>query len=1306
MLPVSALFLNRRLFLLAALAALLAAAALAVIPRADAQTPSLYPHIVRWDPGANSGAGAPIQAVNGRFAYDEDDDIYIKVWVTSAAVTAGAVPAASVLNVPYHQSSGSIDFIVVGFRYDDPDASTPDIISGGDHRIPPGGDGYGGAMHEYGLQAEDDDGDFVDFLCPDRWGGGMGNFGLPCGAGNGVGPGGKARFLGDPDHASAGNADTAGHGGVFKLVLPPDLDNFYVSAIAKANGEGTRTEHALRFVSPDYREVSVYRMKDTDDGLAPCTSEDTSVDDCTDNPELGRALLMGSILSNGNDADGNPVKVPYSDFDTVEVEIKSSDRLNNAGIVFHPDLCPVSSPPVGAGVESPFVDAWRSGNDQLGICTYNKKSFGDTSGNYDGTVGPFVNYLAGEIRTPPSSAWATDGIVYVRYMKGETEVASGQYQFASPNPANAFSKRRDNDADTPDVNEAGPQGRIGAYGSSGDLALRIGLMRETSLPASAIDGEYMTTVRLSDFQTGGSASNADRITLNVKGKGTVRLLYTDWECSDDGTTDEGTDCHLNDPDGADPEDRLGTLMQAMLRGRTLETGYGWDLMHMTPMILRVVHDTENPEDITLSGRIKDGTFVNNPIPEYVAKAPSGNGEGSARVIAWLPDDADGRLGASQVAQVAVGYHAQDEATQRFHGSVSGFWYATAYEGLDATLGSGGIDLREQGFGDGYLVLNGPAVWDENGGKRLSLSEEGYNHINCVDRRGATGSADDAGLVSCYMTNEDGGAPKVRVDADAGDDDIVVTGNVPVWRLTADDPTASVPEGSVPAFYELPTGTMQYQGVMAFGQARLRVGAVKQIETVTLSRAPVGGVVPTGTIRVGDPEAKAVVLSIRNAENAPSQITALSAITISVIGGGQIDGGDEEGRGDYCPGSFAPTCTVSFTSMTDGGTAADSLRVAAGATPGVIGAIPLRFKAPTTAGNTRIVATVIGNDGSTYSAEPLELVISGTASSIAVSGDEPRLLSFDTPDSGDAKDDRDTATIKIGASDAAGNAAAMPRNAKAELKSAAGAAVPSSAYVATIDCANPERTNCSLVININQSAAAPLASGDYIAKVSGSGIADLDVPVTLAGKAKTINVELGELPGVGGNWPVTIAVLDSNGIPVADGTEVRLDARGVVATTSDVVLISKPNEDSDGVASAKTKNGMVSANLTVIARGRGVLSVSAVSGSGDSLTTDATSGGVVLDTRTAALPDEAYGGPIEFQSADGMPALGVISSWRGETAGSASQALALVEGADVLWLHNGRRWIQYATGPEGAELPGSAANFTIIEGDYLWFAASQ
>ena len=1267
--PSVSAFFDRRLVLLAALAAILAAAALA-IPRADAQTlTGGLAHAISWNPAANGGNGAPADLSFTR----NSDDLFVKVWIVNTeSVATDAVPTEAQI-----ATYGTFGAQAIGVG----------LLPGTD-AAPDRGDIFS-AANGGGLAGSELHTDHVT----------RGTFALLSEAAtNGrysSGPGSRAiaashwqTISGDADMQATTKMGPI----VFKLVPPAETlrsPSFYFATLTGGSGIRSEVNRYLQFISDSYREVSVYRIKDTDAGFAPCTENDMddSCDDTDSPPEFGRAILMGSTLTKGNDANGNPIPAQFSDFDFVEVEIKDggASTERKTGIVFHPELCPMAFIP-GDPSRIPFEEhPHHVGSGASGHCAYNHSSFSDTSGDYGGTVGPFVAYTA----TKGSGATQTDGKVYVGYYTGtpsdKTLVASGEYEFTDDN---AFVPPTDN-ADTTDFNEGIHHGRIGTYGDHGDVALRIGFIWKSSSPPSAIEGEYMVTGQVNAFDQGD-----DEITLNIKGKGLVRLRGTDIDCRDEGTNPMGTDCPLLTSSG----DRADNIRRALHHKRDGDDDLS-QTWQFTPLLLDVQHDIDNPEDITISGWIKNGTD-RSEIPPYVAKVDPD--AGAARVIAWLPDDADGRLGPGQVAQVAVGFHAGESLSVRYHGWPRRFWDPIGFNGATPTGFAPATSGRWRAdFGDGYLVLNGPAVWSENGGKRLLLNAEGFNRITCVDRETVTG-LDDAGQASCYMTNTSGVAPKITVDADAGDADITVTGNIPVWSMTP-DAVATIPERTaITALYELPTNPVKYQRAMAFGQDRLRVGAVRQIETVTLSRKSTGGIPNSGTIRVGHATLpKEVVLSIRNAENAPSQITAISAITISVIGGGEISS-------PYCPEGELTTCTVNLDTEdpSPGVEGRESLRVAAGAMPSVISAIELDFKAPNRAGNTRIVATVIGLDGSTFAADPLQLVISGSASSVAVTGDEPRLLSFDTPDAGDDKDDRDTSSIRIAASDASGNAAEMPRNAQASLKQADGTAVASSAYVATIECTDAGRTNCSLVININQAAASPLASGGYVVTVSGSGITDLEVPITLAGKAKTINVELGDLPGVGQNWPVTIAVLDADGTPVADGTQLTLNARGVAAATSDVVLISKPNEDADGIAEAKTKNGMLSATLTVIARGRGVLSVSAVSGSGDSQVTDATAGGVVLDTRTAALPDEAYGGPVAFQSADGMPAVGVISRWRSATAGSAAQALAIVSDADVLWLHNGRAWIQYATGEDGATLPGSAPNFTIVEGDYLWFASTQ
>lgn len=1228
----------QRLLLLAALAALLAGFALAT-QNASAQTIETQVHWVRVDCDTPATIMQPNDA--GKYAYAMGDDLCVQLWVVNAAQTAGAVPAAG--SFPTY---GDFEWLVLGLRNDDPSVAGAGAINNRNGAFQIGVGPTSGA-HSYGFQTEDAQGMYQDFSCPARWGSGSG-FGLPCGAGNTFAA--KASLL---EHTGVtANSDTVKAAGtVYKLVVPSATlsgRGFFVSGRLRTLGlpANVERENALEFVNSAFSEARATRLtnfgaagsEDNERGstIRACTTADNT--DTTTKVDCADDVTPGTAVAIGHAlyAADDSLKTPGMN-DYVTVSTSDGWIVSN--------LCDGGLP-----VKS---------------CTYDADALSASGQGSSGGVFFLPNTGASEI----AIAYKTQ-VGDIR--DGDDTVIDDTTLTITGGTAGALA------------------GKVSVYPRDNAFTLRIGAeLMDTSPPD--FPGSDSLFDPAGNGYIAGIPNNAIFEVKLEADSGTITVLSTpDMTCDPVPTADAPT-CTVTLDDG--------DLARA---------GGAW-AYRATPaatdqiLPLRFTYDgTADKIDITIT---PSGTGA-----DVDASITFGSTASVAGVRAYLSDDADNILGPGQTAEVKAGVEI----------ATSEEWLAAAF-GRFQFLGGGRARAAADAIESGYLVLTGPAAW-EDGSTRLSLNAGNtYDNIYCVPTRSLAGSEASPGD-TCWVSDAMGNAPKFTVAGDA-DEDISLTVSINSTRtitavsddrgeaLSAPTVTGGIYNFGYPGGIgvdgpwvreNLKTGTERNVALTKtfFGRATLRVGEVAQIDSVALGRKPVGGVTPSGTIPVGQTTREDLVLSIRNADNAPTQETALSAITLSVIGGGRI-------ASAFCPGGInaeLTTCTVNLATSA-GNTVGNSLRLAARANPAVIGGIPINFKAPTTAGTSRIVATVIGGNGQTYSADPLELVVSGTASSVAVTGDMPRLLSFGTPDSGDAKDDRDVATIKISASDAGGNAAAMPSNATASLKRADGTAVSSSAAVATVECSNPERTNCNLVINVNQSANSPLDSGSYVATVEGRGITALEVPLTLAGKAKTVNVALGELPGLGGNWTVNITVLDANGVPVADGTELRLNARGVAAATSDVVLISKPNEGSDGVAIAKTKNGMYSATLTVIARGRGVLSVSAVSGSGDSLVTDASDPGVVLDTRMAAVPGEAYGGPVEFQSADGMPALGVIARWRSTTPGSAADALALVPEAEVLWLHNGRRWIQYATGEDGAALPG-ANNFVVTNGDFLWYGASQ
>ncbi len=696
-----------------------------------------------------------------------------------------------------------------------------------------------------------------------------------------------------------------------------------------------------------------------------------------------------------------------------------------------------------------------------------------------------------------------------------------------------------------------------------------------------------------------------------------------------------------------------------------------------PAALRFTH-ADPPGDVKISGVL---TRADASTHEFSYTAEGGPVDHGTVVAAYLPADADARLAPGQTTMLAVGYRVPETS------SAGGTWRAfnptPAFYGIESYRTNvpqiGIIDMPARALpsaADGtYLQLSGPATWTNTGGRRLQLDIDGYGYFKCVAAASLTGVSTDEGRI-CYVTDAAGDAPSITAAADAAAD-VSVTANLPLWTLFgAEEPTSADGGGgqtrSRDAHFR--------QRFEAFGVGTVRVASVSQLTSITLGRTPAAdGSVPTAPIRING--SGSVRLALLNENGAPSQISAVSAITITVIGGGTLSGFG-------CSG--VSSCTL------EGDTGA--LFEAAGDSAGVTARIDLTYKAPAQPGTASIEATVVGVDGSTFT-ETLALVVSGSAAEIASSGDMPRVHSSATED-----DDRDEIKIPINASDANGNAARMPSNAAALVRGIDGTIVSAGRVTSEVKCTDEARLKCSVEIAVTAPAGSPLDSGAYTATVTGSGIGSSEVGFAVAGPAETVSIRIpDQLPGLGQAFTATASVVDKAGVPVADGTWVRFEANGRGAIAASAILAAPPEAevDHDGDAEtpavlqrrAPTKNGEAGAAVVVVGEGISVLTATA---GGKSVSEP-------LDTRGTA-PAEAPAGPvIEYGTPDRQPAASSWATYRGASAISAPDLLdheRAPANASVVWLWNGVEWIRYGES-DGAEVPGSR-RFTVTANDVVWF----
>ena len=574
----------------------------------------------------------------------------------------------------------------------------------------------------------------------------------------------------------------------------------------------------------------------------------------------------------------------------------------------------------------------------------------------------------------------------------------------------------------------------------------------------------------------------------------------------------------------------------------------------------------------------------------------------------------------------------------------------------------------------YLLITGPASWDESGGSRMQIDRGDYGYVKCVAKDTLSGDPVDDDQDFCYVTDAAGNPPVLRVDADA-DAEVSVIANVPMWRQTSAVPAPT----HHPLDFEAARNTDSVQRIDAFGSATFKVQAINQLASISLGRAPASsGIVPTRPIPING--SADLQLALLNENGAPSQLSSISAITVTVIGGGRLGG-------DHCPGSASCTIPASRGSLFE----------AAATKPSIIGEIGLTYEAPAEPGTAGIEATVVGRDGTTFT-ERIDLTISGSATEIAAGGELPRVHSSATED-----DDRDVIRIAIGASDADGNAARMPTNAAATVRGIDGATAPSGRLTSEVKCTDAERLRCSIEIVVTASASSPLAAGAYTATVTGRGIGSTEVGFAVAGPAETVALAVpavADLPGLAGSFTATATVTDKDGIPVADGTWVEFRTTAASGASSSAIVTRPVLSDHDGdadtdpVRRAQTKNGVAEGTVTVVANGIAILTATA---SGKSANEP-------IDTRETTVAAAAAGPPVQFSTGAGAAATGVLATWSSAEVGDARQALEQAPGASIVWLWNGLRWFRWGTTADGAPLPGSSPTpFVILPGDRLWFA---
>ena len=339
-----------------------------------------------------------------------------------------------------------------------------------------------------------------------------------------------------------------------------------------------------------------------------------------------------------------------------------------------------------------------------------------------------------------------------------------------------------------------------------------------------------------------------------------------------------------------------------------------------------------------------------------------------------------------------------------------------------------------------------------------------------------------------------------------------------------------------------------------------------------------------------------------------------------------------------------------------------------------------------AGTAQVRATVITNDGESFTPPPLSVTFTGEAASLAISEPTGSLFRAAT----DANDDRDTLKLTVSAADAAGNDVEIPYRAPhAVVRGPDGKVVTSGVSVVWTEDGNDAdnahdrfvRNTADAVeatVRVTAAAADPLETGVYTLELRTAG-KSATREFTVVGEADSVALSEpeGELR-VGGTVSFTATLRDAEGNPAPDGTPVSWAER---STSQSVVLVQL-------TADGATTGGAATATFLAVNSGSAV--VSAESGEAREVAL------LSIVAPPSATVAEQAASPHESLSNQGAPG---IATWQGESEIKASALLDALSGISSIQLWVINRWFRYAVA-DGQAIPGSS-DFAIQPGAVLW-----
>lgn len=556
--------------------------------------------------------------------------------------------------------------------------------------------------------------------------------------------------------------------------------------------------------------------------------------------------------------------------------------------------------------------------------------------------------------------------------------------------------------------------------------------------------------------------------------------------------------------------------------------------------------------------------------------------------------------------------------------------------VSATLTHTGVGQSFYYVSDGALRVVGSQEWADNGRNRLLIAGQTVQGLSFADPDTCEG-----------------------VSADGQTD----------WTCTVqlDGASIHIPSGT-------PDGTFTISGVITVNgreyrdELEITIGSVDEIAEVQFDFAeqtigadrgkPYPSSVPAG----GNTRFR---LSILNENGGASATGSVGSVLLTTTGGAL-----STTLGGGCGGGSV-TCRIPASAIT--GENADRINVT------------LAHPGADKASATMVRATVITNDGETFTPPPLTVTFEGTAETLAISEPMAGLLAHATDADGD---NRDTLKLTVTAADAAGNDVELPYRApRATITGPDDKTVTSGLSVVWTEDGDDADNNhdrftrdaddaVQATITVTAPATAPLATGEYTLELRTDG---KTASQTFAVIGAVDSVTLGEpsgSPWVNGRVSLTATARDAGGTPVPDGTPVEWSSQNVGDSTV-LVQLSVDRVTTGGTATAEYV--AVNAGTAAVKASAGDLAdVSLVS----------------IAAESPTPPDDAP----EPRLSDGLTSRhpGSYTVWAGSAETTASALLAELSGVSAISLASEGIWLRYA----GV----GSTDFTIRSGAVLWLTA--